>query len=159
MSRCQPGPREDRHRGQGKRRLGDVIVGPRLQLRAEIREFLLAGGRANQHAVAARSMHFLDDQLVEIVQDIGQRFGLAATPCRDILQKRLLACVKLDDVRHIAVDRLVVGDPCARRIGQRDAAGAVDIHDARDPKGTFRIEVQRIEKIVIDPAVKDVDGR
>ena len=97
--------------------------GSRLSLVAERLDRRLVGLRADQHAVAARAVDLLDHELVEIVEHVGQMLGLAAAPGRHVLQDRLLAEIELHDLRHVAVDRLVVGDAGADRIGERDVAG------------------------------------
>jgi hypothetical protein len=60
-----------------------------------------------------------------VVEHVGERVRLAAAPGRHVLQDRLLAEIEADDLRHVAVDRLVVGDAGADRIGERDVAGLV----------------------------------
>ena len=46
----------------------------------------------------------------------------------DVVQDRVLAEVIADDPRHIGIDRLVVGDTGADRIGERHIAGAIGTH-------------------------------
>jgi hypothetical protein len=53
-----------------KRRLGDVVAGVGNQGLAEVFHLGLGGGWPDQHAVAPRAVHFLDDQLSEVVQRV-----------------------------------------------------------------------------------------
>ena len=135
----------------------DIVSGARLKLLAEDRDILLGRGRPDQHAIAARSVHFLDHEVFQIVEHIGQRLGFRTAPCFHVFQKRALAGVEFDDLGHVAVNCLVVGNPRARRVGDGDPARAIDIHDPRHAKRAFRVEVQRVEEIVIDTTVKHVD--
>ena len=102
-------------------------------------------------------MHFLDHQFGQIVEHIGKRVGLRAAPGRHIGQDRLFAGIEFDDLGHEAVDRLVIGDARARRVGDGDPAGAIDVHDPGNAEHALRIERQGIEIIVIDPAIDHVD--
>jgi len=148
---------EDRHGGKRKRRLGDIVRRLSLELGGKGRTLLPGCGRADQHAVAAGAVHLLDDQFLEMLQHVFQAVGLGAAPGRHVFEKRLAAGVELDDFRHVGIDRLVVGNSGARRIGDRDVAGTVDIHDARNAERGIRPEGQRIEEIVVDAAVEHVD--
>src|ERR1051326_768105 len=66
--------------------------------------------------LAARAVHFLDYQLVEAVEHVGEVVGLAAAPGRHVFENRFLAEIEPHDLRHVAVDRLVVGDAGADRV-------------------------------------------
>ena len=70
----------------------------------------------------------------------------------------VLAQVVLDDLRHVGVDRLVVGDAGARRVGQRHAAGAIDVHQAQARPAANRRGTSRVEKVVVDAAIDHVDA-
>ncbi len=64
-------------------------------------------------------------------EHIGERFGLAAAPGRHILQDWLFAEVEFDNVRHVAVNCLVVADTRADRICQRHIARFIGSEKAR----------------------------
>ena len=71
---------------------------------------------------------------------------------------RLLVEVEADQVRHEGVDRLVVGDAGARRVRERDVAGAVGVHQARDAERAVAPEGERVEEVVVDAPVDHVDA-
>src|SRR6266700_5116338 len=54
--------------GQRQRGLRDEILRIGFELDAETRDGRLVRCRSNQHAIAARAVHFLDDELVEMVE-------------------------------------------------------------------------------------------
>ncbi len=143
---------------QRQRRLGDEVLGIGLELGAKHRDHCLVGLRADQHAIAARAVDLLDHEIVEMIEDVGQVFRLPAPPRRHVLQDGLLAEKEFHDLRHVAVDRLVVGDTGADRIGERQVAGLVDCHQAGHAQRRIRTEGQWIEEVVVDPPVDDVDA-
>ena len=147
MARRDAGLHEGRRGRQGQRRLGDEIVGVVLHLLGEGGHRCLVGSRSDQHAVAAGAGDLLDHQLGHVVEHIGERFGFATAPGRHVLQNLVLAKIEADDLRHVGVDRLVVGDAGADRIGQRDVARAIGIHDARYAEGGVGAEGEGIEEI------------
>ena len=73
-------------------------------------------------------MDFLHHQFAEVIQHVGQILGLAAAKGRHVLQNRLFAEIELHDVRHVGIDRLVVGDTGPDRVGQCDVAGRIGGH-------------------------------
>ena len=87
-----------------------------------------------------------------------ERRRLAAAESRDVLEQRILAEIEFDEVRHIAVERLVVGDAGADCIGDGHIACQIGAHKARDPQHRGRIEHQRVEEVVVDATVDDVDA-
>jgi hypothetical protein len=89
---------------------------------AELLDLGLGGRRAHQHAVAAGAVHLLDHQLGQVVEHVLQVVGLAAQVGGHVVEDRLLAEVELDHLRHVGVDRLVVGHAGADGVGQRHVA-------------------------------------
>src|SRR5215467_10996172 len=75
--------------GERERRLRDEILWRGFELGAKLFERDLAGSRADQHAEAARAVHLLHNQLVQIIEHICEMFFLAAPPGRHGLQQRL----------------------------------------------------------------------
>ena len=71
-------------------------------------------------------------------------------------QQRLLAQVVADQVGHVGVDQLVVGDPVADRVGDRHVPGPGRVDDAGAADHRVGAELQRVEEVVVDPAVDDV---
>ena len=134
------------------------FFGLRLELGAKRRDRGLVGFRPDQHAVAARAVHLLDHQLLQVLEHIGEMVALAAAPGRDVLEDRLLAEIELHDLGHVAVDRLVVGDAGADRVGERDVAGMVARHQAGHAERGIGAEGERIEEVVVDAAIDHVDA-
>ena len=73
------------------------------------------------------------------------------------MQDRFFAQVVLDDCRHVGVHRLVIGDAGAYGVRQGHVAGAVSVERPGTPRLESGAERQRIEKIVVHPAIDDVD--
>ena len=143
---------------QRQRRLGDETFGLALELVAERLDRRLGRGRSDQHAVAAGAVHFLHHQFGEIVEHVGEILGLAAAPGRHVLQDRFFAEIEFHDLGHVGVDRLVVGDAGADRVGQRDVAGRIGRHQPGHAERGIRAEGEGIEEVVVDPAVDHVDA-
>ena len=116
----------------------------------------LVAPRADHDALAARPVDRLEHQLVEPVEDLLARLRLAHPPGVDVAEHRLLGEVVADDVRHVGVDELVVGDAVADRVGERDVAGAGGVDQARAAEHRVGPEVHRVEELVVDPAVDHV---
>ena len=91
----------------------------------------LARDRADQHPVAAAAVDGLDDELVEVLEHVAAVGLVHAEVGRHVAEDRLLAEVVADHLRHVAVDRLVVGDAGAGRVRERDVARAVGVEQAR----------------------------
>ncbi len=75
---------------------------------------------------------------------------------RDLRQQRRFAEVVRDELGQERVHRLVVGDARARRVGQRHVALAIDVHEAGHADEAVAPECQRVDEVVVDPAVDDV---
>ena len=87
---------------------------------------------------------------------VGEVVGVAQQVGRDVGEDRLLAEVEADHLRHERVDRLVVGHPGADGVGERDAAGAVGLEQARHAQHRVGPEGERVEEVVVDAAVDHV---
>ena len=147
-----------RRRGrQRQRRLGDEVVGVVDQLRSEGLDLGLGRRRSDQHPITARSPDLLDHQLVQSGQNFLQGLRLAATPGRHVFQDRLFAHEEADDLRHIGIDRLVVGHARADSVCQGHGPRPIGRHQPRHPKRRVRPEGQRIEVIVVNPAIDNID--
>ena len=143
---------------QRQRRLGDETFGLALELVAERFDRGLGRGRSDQHAVAAGAVHFLHHQFSEIVEHISQILRFAAAPGRHVLQDRLFAEIEFHDLGHVGVDRLVVGDAGADRVGERDVAGGIGRHQPGHAERRIRAEGEGIEEVVVDAAINDIDA-
>jgi hypothetical protein len=64
----------------------------------------------------------LIDEFVEAVEHLFERVGLFEPPRVDVLQDRLFGEVIADQVGHVRVEQLVVGDAVADGVGDRDVA-------------------------------------
>ncbi len=65
--------------------------------------------------------------------------------------------VVLDDVGNVGVERLVVGDAGAEGVGEGDVAGAIGVEEAGDAEDGVAAEGERVDEVVVDAAVDDVD--
>jgi hypothetical protein len=70
MARRQTVVDKGRAGGERQRILRDVIVRPRQQPIAKLAQLLLAGDRANQHAVTAGTVHLFHHHLRQIGQHV-----------------------------------------------------------------------------------------
>ena len=137
--------------------LGDVAARVVEDLVAAGLELLVAGGRADDDAVAPGLGHRLDHQLVEAAEHVGTLVLVPQQVGGDVGDDRLLAQVVADEVGDVGVDRLVVGHPVANGVGDGDVAGAGGGHEPRDPEGGVGAERHGVEEVVVDAAVDDVD--
>ncbi len=138
-------------------RLGDPRARIGQDLAAQLVELLPGGPRTDDDALAARAVDGLEHQLVETVQDLLAGLGVAAAPGVDVAEHRLLVEVVADQVGEVGVDELVVGHAVAHRVGQRDVAGAGRVDHAGAAEHRVGAEVHRVEELVVDAAVDDVD--
>ena len=74
----------------------------------------------------------------------------------DVRQDRLLGQVEADDRRNVRVERLVVGEPGADGVGNRDVAGAIGVQQPGDAQVRVGSKRERIEKVVVHAPVDDV---
>ena len=120
-------------------------------------EFGLRRIRAEHDPVTARSLNWFDDELVDAVENL---FALVRKPAPqgvDVLERRLLAQVVLDDLGHIGVDEFVVTDAVAHRTRDDHVAGAGGVEQAGHPQHRVRAELHRVEEVVVDAAIDDID--
>lgn len=156
MARRDAALDEGRTGRQGQRRLRDIGLRTSLQALTEQLDFLPAGRRSDQHAVAAGTLGLLHHQLRQVRQDVRQFLRLATLPGRHVVQQRVFAEVEADHVRHVGIDRLVVGHPGTDRVGQHQVAGPVGGQQAGHAEQRIRVERQRVEEGVVDPSVDHV---
>ena len=156
MPRPEPAVDERRHRRQLHDRLGDPGARVVEHLDAQLVELGPGRGRPDHDALAARAVDRLEHQLVEPVEDLLARLRLAHPPGVDVAEHRLLGEVVADDVGQVGVDELVVGDPVADRVGERDVAGPGGVDQPRGAEHRVGPEVHRVEELVVDPAVDHV---
>ena len=115
---------------QTQRRLRDVVARLRFNSLAELFPVGCSAVRTDQHAVAAGLADGLHHQLVEMLEHIASLRTIAQQIGLHIREDRIFAQVVADDRRHIGVDRLVVGDAGADRIGQDYIACAISVEQS-----------------------------
>ncbi len=139
-------------------RLGDPAAWIGLQALAQRVEL---GGRrvgADDQALSAGAVDRLDHELGQAVQHLFERARVLEAPRVDVLEDRLLGEVVADEIRHVRVEQLVVGDAVADRVGDRDVAQARREHESGGSEHRVGAELQRVEEVVVDAAVDDVDA-
>ena len=137
--------------------LRDEVVRLALDRLARLDELAIRGLRSDDDAVAARRVGRLDDEAVEVAQHHAPHVGIAQDVRLHDRQQRLLVQVVAHDRRRVGEDRLVVGDARADPVRDRDVARADRGGDAGHAEQRVRAEHDRIEKVVVDAAVEDVD--
>ena len=138
--------------------LGDVAARVGLDPRAHRLALGVGGRRADEHPVAARLGHRLHHELVEPVEHLGPLVGVPQEVGGHAGEDRFGAEVVADELRHVGVHRLVVGDPVADRVGDRDVAGAGRAHEAGHAEDRVAAEHDGVEERVVDAAVDHVDA-
>ncbi len=157
MPRYQPVVDLGRHRGQLHHRLRDPAA--RVFAHRLARGDELAGGGvgAEQDPVAARALHRFEHELLQAVKHVRAFVVQPAPEGGDVGQQRLLVQVVRDHFRDVGVDELVVAHPVAHRVGDHDTALAGGVEHAGDAQHRVRVELQRIQELVVDPPVDHVD--
>jgi hypothetical protein len=113
---------------------------------------------ADQHAVSARLVDRFHDELVDPLQHLVPLVGIGADERGHVREQRLLVEVEPDHRGHVRVDRLVVGDARADGVRKRHVARAVGVQETRDAERAVRPEGERVEVVVVDASVDDVDA-
>ena len=114
--------------------------------------------RADQHAVAAAFADGLDHQLVEIGEDVLALLLFAQDVGFDVGKDGVFVEVVADDARNVGVEGLVVGEAGAEGVGDGDIAGTVGVEEAGAAERGVGAEDERIDEVVVDAAVDDVDA-
>jgi hypothetical protein len=145
-----------RHRGELDHLLRDPALGLGPDDVGEAVEGRLVGAAADEDALAARLARRLEHELGAPGQ---RRLALRLVGHevrRHVVEDRLLAEVEADHLRHVVVDRLVVGDAGAQRVGDRDGPRATGAYEARDAEQRVGPELERVEEVVVEAAVHGV---
>ena len=140
------------------RRLRDVVARLGEDQAPELLALLRGRRGADQHPVAARLVDRLHDELLEVVEHVREVVGSVAWYVGTLPRIGLLAEVEADHLRHERVDRLVVGDAGADRVGERHVAGPVGVEQAGHAEQAVLAEGERVEEVVVDAAVDHVDA-
>ncbi|MCY1225057.1 hypothetical protein D9M72_372460 [compost metagenome] len=149
---------EGGNRRQLQDRLGNPAPGVGDDALAQRVEFLLGRIGPDDQALAAGPVHRFDHQFIQPVQDVLPRLFLLQPERVHVRDHGLFVEVVADEVRHIAVDELVVSHAVAHGIGDGHASGTGRIHQARAAQHGIGPELQRIEEVVVDPLVDDVNA-
>lgn len=158
MARCHAFAREGGGGGQGDGALGDPAARVGGDGFASAFDGLRVRLGPDDDAHAARAVHRLHDQLVDLVKDRLQLPWLVGTVGLHVGENRFLGEVVADEVGDVGVEELVVGDPVADRVRECDVPGLGGVHDARAADHRVGAEVQRVEEVVVEPPVYDMDG-
>ncbi len=138
--------------------LGDPAAGVGLQPLAQGVELGGRGVGTHDEPLAARAVDRLHDEFGQAVEHLFEGARIFEPPGVDVLQDRLLGEVVPDQVGHVRVEQLVVGDAVAHRVGDGDVAQARGEHEAGSPEHRVGAELQRVEEVVVDAAVDHVDA-
>jgi len=155
---AQMPPVEDRLDGKCDHRLGDESARPRLDAPPEKVALLLGRRGTHEHPVAARGVDSLHHQLFEMLEHVAAVVIDRADVRVHVGQDRILVEVVADDRRDQRVHGLVVRHPVAEPVGDCDVARPVGVHQAGHPDERFLAPEDRIEPLVVEPPVDDVDG-
>ncbi len=102
------------------------------------RQHLVAGLGPDDQALAARAVDRLQHQLVEPPEHLGQHVGVLQAVGGNVGEDCLLAQVVPDQVGHVRVDRLVVGQAVADRVGDGHVARPGRVEQAWAAEHRFR---------------------
>ena len=95
----------------------------------------------------------------EAVQHVLALLRIRQEPGGQVVEDRLLTQVEADHLGDVVVDRLVVGHSGAERVGEPHVPGPVRAHQAGHAEQRVRPELERVDEVVVDPAVDRVHAR
>ncbi len=144
-------------RGKLDQLLGDPGTWIRTDRAGRGVELLVARLVAEYQPFATRSVHRLEHKVLETSQRVLQLIGLAQAVSRNVGQDRLFSKVVGGHRRHVGADQLVVRHPVAHRVGYRDRPCPGRIQQAGTADHRIRAELNRVQELVVDPAVDNVD--
>ena len=101
-------------------------------------------------------MDFLDHQVFQVGQRVAEVFRVAAHVGGHIFQNRLFTQIKLDHLRHVRINGLIVRHTRADGVAQRHIAASIDIEQAGTAQGRGGTKSQRVQKVVVHPAVNHI---
>src|SRR5438477_13012918 len=85
----------------------------------------------DEHAIPAGLIRSLNDELVQVLDHM-LAFGIVRTDIGwDVGENRVLPEVVLDNLWDVRVNDLIVCNARPRSVCKRDAAGPIDLHNAR----------------------------
>ncbi len=93
-----------------------------------------------------------------MAEHVGEMVGAIAEIGFHGAQDGILVQVILNHGWDMGVDGFVVGDAVAGSVGEGDVAGAIGAHQAGNAEHGIGAETKRIEEVVVDAAIDDVDA-
>ena len=112
--------------------------------------------RADDQAGSARAVDRFADQGVEAIEHHFEDVGPLEPVRLDRVQHRLFAEVIADHGADERIDGLVVGNPVAHAVGDRDVPRSGRVHDAGAAEHGVRPELDRVDELVVHPPIDDV---
>ena len=156
MPGVQPTVHQGRNGGQHHHRLGDPAARVVQHPLAQLGQLPPGRLRADHQTLAAGPVHRLEHQLVQPVERLLQVVRLGQPVGRHVLDHRLLAEVEAHQVRHVAVDQLVVGHAVAERVRDRHVPGPGRVHHSGDSEHRVGPELHRVDELVVHPAIDHI---
>ena len=110
--------------------------------------------------LTARAVDRLEDQLVQLAEHASARPRGAHRLAEErvhVVEERLLTEVVADHRRHVGVDGLSSATPLPTALAMETSPDRAALTSPGQPITESRRKCQRVEEVVVDPAVDDVD--
>src|SRR3954463_15183725 len=114
--------------------------------------------RPYEHSIAPGLIGGFHHKLVQVFQYVPAFSIVPADISWHIGENCVLAKIVLNDFWNIGVDDLIVRDASSRSVRQSNTARAVDVHQSGHAKEGIRPECGRVQKVVVNSAIDDVDA-
>ena len=121
-------------------------------------DLLVRCRRADEDPLAAGLVGRLEDQVVDALERVLELLGIAEQIRLHVGEQRLLLQVVADHLGDEAVDRLVVRDARADRVGKGDRSRPDRTRQPGHAEERIGPELERIDEVVVEPAVDRVDA-
>ena len=103
-------------------------------------------------------MDLFDHELRKVREHVFPILRTTQHPGVDVADHRGLAQVEANHLGDVGIDRFVVGDAGTDGVRDRDMAGAVGGQQSRYPQHRVGPEYQRVQKIIVDAPINDIDA-
>ncbi len=137
--------------------LSDVAPRVLLDVPSSHLEFLIGRRTSDHDPVAAGLGYRLHDQLIETSEHLGAVIVVPHRVGSCVRENRSLPQVVLDERWDVGIDRFVVGHTVADRVRHCHRSGANGGHQSGHPEHRGALECDRIQELIVDPSVNDVD--